>query len=96
MGNRPLVVVAADATFTSPGAPVPKGSDPAELNAISLRLNADAARLSHDGELITVPGATHVSLTAVEAQAATVAEAIRRVAEKVRSGGRVDGLYPAQ
>jgi hypothetical protein len=83
----------ARVTFFGGNAPQ-EGSDPADLNATSLRLNADAAHLSSDGDLVVVAGATHVSLTGVDAHAAQVAEAIRRVVEKTRTRNRDAGPPP--
>ncbi len=92
LGDVPLAIVAADSTYTAPGAPVPSGVDGRELNRIALTLNERLTGLSSSSEFIVVQGATHVSLSSVQQHADRVVEVIRRVVEKVRERSRRLGV----
>ncbi len=92
LGDVPLAIVAADSTYTAPGAPVPSGVDGRELNRIALTLNERLIGLSSDSEYIVVQGATHVSLTSVQLHAVRVVEAIRRVVDRARIRLRQTGI----
>ncbi len=82
LGDVPLAIVAADSTYTAPGAPLPPGTDGSELNRIALTLNERLTSLSSRSEFVVVQGATHGSLSSVRPHAERVVEAIRGVVQK--------------
>ena len=81
LGDLPLVVITAGATWEHPNR-MPPGIKPGELTPIWSELQADLARLSSRTTHHTVPEATHANIAT--AHAGVVIDAIRQVVETVK------------
>jgi hypothetical protein len=89
--GKPLVVVAADSTWTRQTDGYRLSEGIAALDRTILTLNHDQARLSTASELLVVPGATHVSLATSQRDAGKVVEAIRALVTRVRASPGIAG-----
>jgi len=82
LGDTPLIVITAGNSVSGQGKFGSITID--ELNALHQQWQKDLVQLSSQSEQIIIPGATHLSILLQPENAALVADAIRRVVERVR------------